>query len=486
MALKQRLLQKQVQKMIMSMKMQQSMQILQLPIVEINQLIAEELATNPVLEDVSVSTSEEAAGADAVNQEVPPVNETSAPDNSLNNMPRIRDEKDIKLEAGWLDNDNVWFSDFFDKSKVVESIEKHNFMETLITKSSTLQEDLLRQYRLSNINSDDIEIAEQIIGNIAENGYLAASIEEIAHSTGFSEELVGRVLEKVQSLDPAGVAARDFKECLLLQLKRRGKENSPEAIIIKNFLNELAAKKYNLISKELKVSLAQVKKYVLNISSLDPKPFRNYAAGALRIVPDVILEKTPSGYEIIINAKNLPQLSISQIYKKIHKDKNCPEQAMRFIKEKLQNAQNLISGLSQRNQTLERVTKCIISYQGEFIEKGIFNLKPLTLKQVAEKLEVHPSTISRTVANKYIQTPYGTFALKNFFSQAIVSESGTLSNQNIKAMLEELIKTEQGDNPYSDQEIEKILKSKDMNISRRTVTKYRNSLKIPPAHLRRK
>ncbi|MEA3347355.1 MAG: RNA polymerase factor sigma-54, partial [Candidatus Auribacterota bacterium] len=405
---------------------------------------------------------------------------------SLNDMPRIRDEKDIKMETDWLDNDNVWFSDFFDKSKVTDSIEKHNFQETLITKSSTLQEELMRQYRLANINSEDLDVAEQIIGNIAENGYLAASIEEIAQSTGFTQELIQSVLEKVQSLEPAGVAARDLNECLLLQLKRRGKENSTEAIIIKNFLNELAAKKYNLISKELKISLAQVKKYVLNISNLDPKPCRNYATGALRIVPDVILEKTPTGYEIIINAKNLPQLSISQVYKKILKDKNCPEEAMKFIKEKLKNAQNLISGLSQRNQTLERVTKCIISYQGEFIEKGIFNLKPLTLKEVAKKLQVHPSTISRTVANKYIQTPYGTFALKNFFSQAIVSESGTLSNQKIKATLEELIKTEPQDKPYSDQEIEKILRSKSMNISRRTVTKYRNALKISPAHLRRK
>jgi len=486
MAFKQRLVQKQVQKMIMSMKMQQSMRILQLPLIEINQMIAEELATNPVLEDTSLSTNAEAVGQEAVTPEAPPVIETQAVDDSLNEMPRIRDEKDIKLDTDWLDNDNVWFSDFFDKSKVIESIEKHNFQETLVTKSSTLQEDLMRQYRLANINSEDIEIAEQIIGNIAENGYLAASIEEISQSTGFPQELVQSVLEKVQSLDPAGVAARDLKECLLLQLKRKHKENSTEAVIIKNFLKEVAAKKYNLISKALKISLTQVKKYVLNISMLDPKPCRNYATGALRIVPDVILEKTPSGYEIIINAKNQPQLSISQVYKKILKDKNCPEEAMKFIKEKLKNAQNLISGLSQRNQTLERVTKCIISYQGEFIEKGIFNLRPLTLKEVAEKLEVHPSTISRTVANKYIRTPYGTFALKNFFSQAIVSEDGLLSNQKVKATLEELIKTEPQDKPYSDLKIEKILKSKGMDISRRTVTKYRNALKIPPAHLRRK
>ena len=482
MAFKQRLLQKQVQKMIMSMKMQQSMHILQLPIVEINQLIAEEMATNPALEDASVSTSE----SEKITPDENPANETQETDDSFNDMPRVREEKDIKFEKEWLDNDNVWFSDFFDRSKISASIEKHNFQETLITKSSTLPEELLRQYRLMNTNPQDYEIAEQIIGNIAENGYLTSGVEEIAASSGFPQKLVQSVLEKVQSLEPAGIAARDLKECLILQLKRQDREDSIEALIIKDFLNELAAKKYQVISKALKISLSQVKKYAQNISNLDPKPCRNYAAGALCIVPDVILEKTADGYEVIINAKNLPQLSISQVYKKILKDKNCPEEAMKFIREKLKNAENLISGLSQRNQTLERVTKCIISYQGDFIENGIFNLKPLKLKEVAAKLEVHPSTISRTVANKYIQTPYGTFALKNFFSQAIVSEGKTLSNQKIKATLEELIKTEPEDKPYSDQEIENILKSKGMNISRRTVTKYRNALKIPPAHLRRK
>ncbi len=486
MAFKQRLLQKQVQKMIMSMKMQQSMQILQLPIVEINQLIANELAINPVLEDSLVASNKEVNDSQKISPEEQQAKENKAIDNSLNDTPRIREEKNIKFEADWLEHDNIWFSDFFDKSKVNASIDRHNFQETLITKSSTLPEELMRQYRMMNLNEEHIEIAEQIIGNIAENGYLTASIEEISASSGFPEELIKNVLKKVQSLEPAGIAARDLKECLILQLKRQNKEDSNEAIIIKNFLNELAAKKYILISKALKISLPQVKKYAKNISNLDPKPCRNYAAGALCIVPDVILEKAPGGYEIIINAKNLPQLSISQVYRKILKDKNCPEEAMKFIKEKLKNAESLISGLSQRNQTLERVTKCIISYQGEFIENGIFNLKPLKLKEIAEKLEVHPSTISRTVANKYIQTPYGTFALKNFFSQAIVSESGTLSNQKVKATLEELIKTEPENKPYSDQEIENILKSKGMNISRRTVTKYRNALKIPPAHLRRK
>jgi len=224
----------------------------------------------------------------------------------------------------------------------------------------------------------------------------------------------------------------------------------------------------------------------MGINTLDPKPCRGFANEALSIVPDIILEKSAERYEVTINSKNLPKLSISQLYKKMLKEKKCEKKALEFIREKLQNAQNLINGLSQREQTLEKVAKCIINYQQDFIEKGISSLKPLTLKEIAEKLEVHPSTISRAVANKYMQTPYGTFALKKFFSQSISTEQGMLSNQNIKAIIDELIKTEPENKPLSDQDIVGLLTAKGMPISRRTVTKYRNALKIPPAHLRRK
>lgn len=479
---KQRLLHKQVQKMIMSMKMQQSMHILQLPVVELNQLIAEEMANNPVLEDVSTASRDEGRLQEAKTPDNLYQESLKAADSPANQLPTIRED----LQLGRIDEDNVWHTDFFDRSRITEQIEKHNFQETLITKSLTLAEDLMQQFRLINNCPEHFPIAEQIIGNIADNGYLASSLEDIARSLNCPLELIQEILKKVQSLEPAGVGARDLKECLLLQLKRQGKENSNEAVIIENYLGELASKKYSLISKALKIPLPQIKKYAAKIAQLDPKPCRNYSSGALRIIPDVILEKTPEGYEVIINSKYFPRLSISQLYKKMLKVKGCSEEAIKFIREKLKNAQNLISGLSQRQQTLERVTKCIIEHQGDFIEKGVLNLKPLTLKEIAEKLQVHPSTISRAVANKYIQTPYGTFALKNFFSQAVASDEGDLSNQKIKAIIEELIKTEPEQAPLSDQKIEKILKSKGMNISRRTVTKYRNALKIPPAHLRRK
>jgi len=479
MAFRQRLLQKQVQKMIMSMKMQQSMYLLQLPIVELDQVIAEEMAVNPVLED-----SSQPSPSDPGQAPTPADEEPSSPAAS-GELPLKSKSSDEKLEFDWLDNDSIWFSDFFDRNRIAESIEKHNFQETLITKSSSLQDELTQQFRLINDTAADMVIAEQIIGNIAENGYLAASVEEIAATLQCPAADVERLLAQIQSLEPAGVGARDLQECLFIQLKRQGLEHSHEAEIIKNFLPELAARQYNKIGKALALPVQQVKKYAQRISQLDPKPCRNYSTGALRIVPDVILEKNPEGYDIIINTKNLPQLSISQMYKRLLKDKTCPQQTMDFIREKIKNAQNLISGLSQRQQTLEQVTRCVIDYQKEFIEKGVFNLRPLTLKEVAKTLQVHPSTISRTVANKYIQTPYGTFALKKFFSQAVGSDDGTLSNQKVKATLEEIVKTESPQQPLSDQEIVVLLTQKGMPVSRRTVTKYRNALKIPPAHLRK-
>lgn len=474
MALKQRLLQKQVQKMIMSAKMQQSMHILQLPIVELDQLIAEELASNPVIEQEAPKNSED-----------PQSTEIQRTSSSADGDLTSKDKNELQLEHDWLDNDNVWFSDFFDRSSIKQAMDKHNYQETLITKSTSLHEDLIQQFRIINDNPQDIVIAEEIIGNIADNGYLVTQIEEIAQQLQCPKERIEQVLIQVQNLDPAGVGARDLKECLLIQLRRQGKGNSNEALIIDEFLSELASKKYSKISKALKITQNQVKKYAKKISELDPKPCRNYSTEALRIIPDVILEKTPTGYEIIINSKNLPKLTISQLYKKMLKNKSCSEETFNFIREKLKNAQNLINGLNQRQQTLQRVTEYIIGYQEDFIEKGIFNLLPLTLKEVAEKLSVHPSTISRTIANKYIQTPFGTFALKKLFSQAIEAEEGILSNQKIKATIDELIKTEPTSAPYSDQKIVKILKEKGIKISRRTVTKYRNELKIPPTHLRK-
>ncbi len=466
MVFKQRLIQKQVQKMIMSQKMQQSMHILQLPILELNQLIAQEIATNPVLEEIAV---------------VP---------EGVESGPRLdlKDDKQLIRQMEWLDNDNVWSADFLDRSRIAEAGEKKDFQQSLISRSVSLQEELIQQFRLANEDEALFPTAEQIIGNIDENGYLTVPCSEIAAFLDCPIEHIETVLEMIQQLDPAGVGARDLQECLLIQLLRQGRgADSPEAAIVSGHIDNLARKRFNRIAKALGLSPSQVKKYAERIGRLDPKPCRGFATAAVRIVPDLILEKNGEKFEIIVNSRTLPRLSISRMYKKMLKDKSCSEEALTFIREKLKNAQYLISGLSQRQYTLQRVGQCIMEFQTEFVNTGSFNLKPITLRDIAEKLELHPSTISRTVAGKYIQTPHGTHALKSFFSQAVASETGDdISNQKVKSVIMEMIKTEPEDSPLSDQKIVFLLKNSGMNISRRTVTKYRNSLRIPPAHLRRK
>lgn len=481
MALKQKLLHQQIQKMIMTAKMQQSMHILQLPILGLDQLIAEEMSNNPLLEELSPA-SETDTVKDSAQTEAQTTEEYAQSDSSISSQ---SDENKGAPEAASDGESDIWASDFFDKSNLAKETQKYEFQQNLITKTSTLQEELTQQFKLISDSPDNWPIAEQIIGNIDENGYLTATDEEIVKAVNCSLETAAEVIRQVQTLEPAGICARNLKECLLIQLKRQGKGASHEAVIAENFLNELASKKFSQISKMLKITIAQVKKCAENIGKLNPKPGRNYAPGAMRITPDVILEKTQDGHEIIINTKNIPLLSINQAYKKMLKEKTCSKEVFDFLKEKLQNAEALLNGMTQRQITLEKVTRCVIEHQKDFLEGGMSSLNPFSLKEVAQLLQLHPSTISRTVSNKFIQTPHGTFPLKSFFSAAVATEKGILSNQKIKMMVDEIISAEPKDKPLSDQKIVKMLAEKGVNISRRTVTKYRNAYKIPPGHLRR-
>ncbi|MCM8813659.1 MAG: RNA polymerase factor sigma-54 [Candidatus Omnitrophica bacterium] len=467
--LRQKLLQKQMQKMILSLKMQQSMHILQLPVIELDQLLEQAIAENPVLEEIPGSSADDASHAEP---------EAPAPDSPDINQASAR-------ELEWLNEETVWSSEELDRSRINADEEKYEFQQSLLSKPTSLSDDLIRQFRLSHDNPLTIAIAEYIIGNINYNGYLGCSLEEIAQALHTPIDTVAAVLTLVQRLEPAGIGARDLRECLLLQLDRQGKNNSPEAQLIRTYLQELAEKQYAQISKAVNMPISLIKEYAEHIAALDPKPCRMYSPDALRIVPDVILEKTPGGFDITVNSEPLPQVRINQLYKKMLKEKSCPAETLNFIKEKLKTAQYLIDGISQRQHTLERVTRCIIETQQDALIDGTFEIKPLTLRDIAEKINMHPSTISRTVANKYIQTPYGTVPLKRFFSQAVATAHGDISNEKIKTALTEIIMSEPAEKPFSDETIVQKLNAHGMKISRRTVTKYRLALNIPPAHARR-
>jgi len=478
MPLKQRMLQRQVQRMIMSLKMQQSMHMLQLPLLELSQLIAQELDTNPVLEELAP------AGA----EQVDPLSAADAPVNSLAgdtpqplNLDKIQD----RIGSDWGDDANIWESDFFDRSNMESTQEKREFQQTLITKPESLREELTRQFRILHPLESEWLIAEQLIGNIDEDGYLRIPLEEIALQLSVPSERVDQILALVQELEPSGVGARSLKECLLIQLRRKGRQETPEYVIVEHFLDDMAAKRWDAIGNALHLTLVQVKRYVQAIASLDPRPCRGFSIEAIKVVPDVILEKTSDGFEISVNTNYLPRLGISQLYRNMLKNKKCTEETLTFIREKMKNAENLLNGLTQRQHTLQLVATSVLQHQKAFMETGSSGFNPLSLKQVAQELGIHPSTVSRTVAHKYIQTPYGTFALRHFFSQAVATDDGVISNQNIKHTLETMVQTESPKKPFSDQEIVRRLQAQGIHISRRTVTKYRNLLKIPPAHERR-
>lgn len=478
MRLKQQLAPKLVQKLIMTQQMQQSMQVLQLPILELKSIIEQELTNNPCLEDATIEQG--------IDQAEPNKKEEFSPADE----PEIRSASSIlentNKQSDSIDEEN-WHENFYEQMPVPNE-EFFTYKTSLITKGASLQEDLLKQLKLYTIEPDIIKIGEVIIGNIDDNGYLKATLEEIAASMQKNVPEVEAALKIVQQLEPAGIAARDLKECLLLQLERKNALDDITRRIIMGYLEELGKKRFSQVAKTMQITLSKVKKIADIIAGLDPKPGRNISKEDIpSITPDIVLEKTDEGYNIIINNQSIPHIRVNQLYKKILQDKTTDDKTKDFLKQKMYAATGLIRSLYLRQQTLVSVVQCIINVQHDFLEKGMEYLKPMSLKQVAVKINMHESTISRAVANKYIQTGYGVIALKSFFSTSLARDDGESdSAASIKFEIERLISSEPKENPLSDQEIISALKQKGITLARRTVAKYRQQLKILPTYLRKK
>ncbi len=332
-------------------------------------------------------------------------------------------------------------------------------------------------------------IGEQIIGNLDNNGYLAATFEELAVE-GVEHDVIESVLKKIQQFDPPGVAARDLKECLLIQLGLHGPVNPIAAAIISDHLKDLETKNFHQISKKLKASLETVLEAVTLISSLDPKPGRMYNEEKDQyIVPDVYVFKVGDEYKIIINEEGLPRLRISNFYKEILGGVNGSENADQckdYIKERIHSATWLIKSIQQRQRTIYRVAESIVNFQRDFFEYGINYLKPMVLRDVADNVEMHESTISRVTTNKYMHTPRGIFELKYFFNSGISKTSGdAIASKSVQEEIKKIVQSEDKQQPYSDNEIVDILKRSGIAIARRTVAKYREMLGILPSSRRK-
>ncbi len=475
MALDLRLQVKLSQQLVMTPQLQQAIKLLQLSRAELLDVVTEELAENPLLEEgMDVKDEHEQEAVAVAGEEIsdtvesPPEQEVKGESEGM---------EDIDWET-YLEGYSIGNTDARDN---YEDIEERPSYESLLTKKESLYDHLMWQLSLSAFDEQQRIIATEIIGNIDDAGYLQASPEEIAATLKADLEVVADVLDMVQQLDPAGIACKNLQECLLLQLERLDLEESLAAEILRDCIAELEGRKYPQIAKKLQVSVVDVLAAAKLISGLDPRPGRLYNTEDVHyIVPDIFVHKVGDEYVVTQNDEGLPNLRINSFYRNALTDSDSVDkQAGEYIQEKMRSAVWLIKSIHQRQRTIYKVTKSIVKFQRDFFDHGIEYLKPLVLRDVAEDIEMHESTVSRVTTNKYVQTPQGLFELKFFFNSGINTADGdAVASESVKSRIKEIVAGEDPKKPYSDQKIVALLKDKDINIARRTVTKYREMLGI--------
>lgn len=463
----------QTQKMALSPQMREYLRLLHLPIAELRQAVEDALETNPMLEEVVRPV-----------EETPP--ETPAPETS--------DEADEDpVPDDWAPKEPLVFTkDPSDLSRrnAGKAQNIKDFQETLITRPESLLDYLQWQIHFLALDEKQKEIAEQIAGNINHDGYLSASIEEIATAAKASPDKVLEVLRKIQELDPPGIGARDLREALLIQLDRKGPEATLAKEIVRDHLDLMGKKDFKMLSKIFNASEPEIKKAVERISRLEPKPGRSfYVEEAIAITPDAtvaIKDGTDDGLEIEIHNEMIPELRINAEYRRMMREKGVDAKTKEFLSTRLTNGLEFLKALELRKSTLRAITEELVRAQPLFFTRGFAHLRPLRLKDIAERVNLHESTISRAIHGKYIKTPQGTIPYKSFFSQKVETTDGEGESQkSIMERIRNLVEKEDPKKPLSDQTLVKALKTEGVQIARRTVAKYRELLKILPTHLRR-
>ena len=470
MAIEMRLDLKLAQKLVMTPQLQQAIKLLQLSRLEMSQVVYQEMLENPVLEDANLEADQEDAEVKTDDDRVAGEEE------------RAVDLFDLKWDS-YMDGDDY----SGDVAYFPEDDEKPSYEQTLSSKIG-LSEHLAWQLRLVTTTDLENKLGQIIIGNIDEDGYLRdVTLEELAAAADATVEQAEAALRLVQDLDPPGVAARDLRECLLIQARQLGLTGTIVEEIIHDHMEDLEKKRYSVIAKALKVTIKDVQLAANAIEALEPKPGRPFASSQVQyIVPDVYVVKKDGSYVILLNDEGMPRLRVSPFYKNLM-TQGGDEATKDYIETKLRSAQWLIKSIEQRNKTIYRVAESIVVRQKDFLDKGIDYLKPMILKDVAEDIGMHESTISRVTTSKYVHTPQGMYELKYFFSGSIASISGDdLSSITVRNLIHKTINEEDPKNPLNDRQIVNILKSKNIDIARRTVAKYRGELKMPPASARKK
>lgn len=466
------------QQLVMTPQLQQAIKLLQLSRLELAEMIQQEMEQNPALEE---------SGTSEVSDNKITAEETeSASADSDQSIKEVTIEDNVRTDTDWENYINEYNSTgrVYTQSEITEA---PNF-EAFTSEKKTLEDHLEWQLRMHQLSEQEEKIGYLIIGNLNRDGYLCAGTEEIAETANMPVEMVESVLSTLQTFDPPGVCARDLCETLLIQVKQLGIENRIITQIITDHLKNLENRNSKKIAKALKISVDDVRAAVKVIQYLEPKPGRKFSTEEpAYITPDIYVYKDGDGFKIVMNDDGLPKLRINRFYKNaIASGQKISKEAKNYLNEKMQSASWLIKSIHQRQKTIYLVMESILKFQREFFEKGIAYLKPLILKDIAEDIEMHESTISRVTTNKYAYTPQGLFELKYFFNSSIERAGGeSMASASVKEKIRLLIEKEDPQCPLSDEKIATILQDADIRIARRTVAKYRKVLNILPSNKRK-
>ena len=450
---------------VLAPQLQQSLQILQAPTLELRNIVQQELQTNPVLEEEAGAYElEQPSGDDSEFQE--------------------EFERLARLDEEWRDYmaQNVSYA-----SRNQEDEERRQFFFDSLATHETLQQHLLEQLNTAEVTPAQRNAAELIIGSIDDLGFLPISLQDISATSQIPVADLEPMLELIQTFHPVGVGAHDLRECLLVQLRRLGKEDSLEYRIVDGYLEDLGRKKFPEIARRLGVTVDEVQRAANFISTLDPRPGQIFAPDPNNyVLPDVTVEKVGDDYAVTLNGDQIPHLRISKTYKDLMSQGRNAMEVRDYIRDKIRSGKFLIKSIHQRQQTILNIATEIVKRQREFLDHGTAFLKPMTMVQIAEVVGVHETTVSRAISGKYMATPQGVLEMKYFFTPGYETADGVaLSNTSVKEAIADLVRHEEARNPLSDKEIVEILSERGIPIARRTVAKYRAELNILPSNLRK-
>jgi RNA polymerase sigma-54 factor len=478
------------QKLIMTPQLQQAIKLLQLSRLELVQSVSQELVENPVLEELPSDASDESPeGADESS-----VPESSLQQESVADAPPEQEraeelKSDLELGPQW----DEYLNEMGDGRDYgyTEADEKElpSYDQTL-TRRPSLSDHLIWQLHLTASDPDLVQCGEWIIGNLDDDGYLRATLEELGQQSQHSVRTLEQALALIQGFDPLGVGARDLRECLLIQVRQLDLQGTLAEKIIETHLPDLEKRKYAYIAKVQNVTQQDVLDAAqIIIHDLEPKPGRPFVASDTNyVVPDVYVVKIEDRYVVSLNEEGMPKVRINPYYRKLlSRKENIDKVTKEYVEERLRAAQWLIKGMEQRNKTIYKVAESIVKFQRDFLDQGISHLKPMVLKDVAEDISMHESTISRVTTNKYMHSPQGIFPMKYFFTTGFAAGTGAeISSLTVKDSILKMIREEDAQAPLKDQQIVDALKARGIDIARRTVAKYREELRIPPTSVRKR